>query len=197
MRLLPSSSIAAVVFLIGACSFINAPDDVRPQASGGSESSQGGSGATAGKGNNLGGDGQTMANAGSDQGGDGTVIGNGGDVGLGGEGPGVDPGPGVNPTTGILLLASQDDQKVRYVSVLNGRTGKEQHVPAEEERLFQVAGHAGRRQGWPFGAIGRRHELRRVSYAPPGRWSVRSSPQFGYCDPDASPRRGPPTFEAA
>lgn len=131
MRLLPSSIIASVFLLIGACSLINAPDDVVLHASGGS-STTGATTSSGGDEHPAGGDGQTMSNAGNSSGGDGSVIGNGGaftggggEVGTAGEAPVVDPGPGPKPTTGVLALASQDDKKARYVSVLNARTGKE------------------------------------------------------------------------
>jgi hypothetical protein len=119
------ASFGAVFALVGACSLINSPDDVKPQTTDtGGSSSTAGKAADGGKNSPVGGDGQTPPNAGEG----GTSSSNGGEIGVagaGGEATGEDPGPGLNPTTGILVLGSQDTKKTRHLSVLNGRTGKE------------------------------------------------------------------------
>lgn len=119
MRLLPFTALVLTIAAANACSLINAPDDVKPQGSAGS-SSTGGSNSEGGKGNTDAGGEAATANEG------GTEPGVGGDA-AGGE-PGVidqDPGPGPNPTTGMLVLGAKDDKNVRYLTVVNGRTGKE------------------------------------------------------------------------
>lgn len=122
MRLHPSASLVTLFTLVGACSLINAPDDVAPQGAGANAgtSSEGGKDSTGGTSNPDGGTGDVTP-----QGGDvGTGVG--GDVGAGGDPTvGVDPGPGPNPTTGMLVLATQGEKKVRHLSVVNARTGKE------------------------------------------------------------------------
>lgn len=122
MRLLPSASVATLFILVGACSLINAPDEVEPEgvgasatagttSEGGKESTTGGTGSDGGTGD--------MPAGGDMTGGGGEMTGAGGDTTTN-----VDPGPGVNPTTGMLVLATQDDKKARHLSVVNGRTGK-------------------------------------------------------------------------
>ena len=122
MRLHPSASLASLFILVGACSLINAPDDVVPEgagatasagtpAQGGTEATNGGTGADGGTGD--------MSSGGDMTGIGGDMTGAGGDTTTD-----VDPGPGVNPTTGMLVLATQDEKNGRHLSVLNGRTGK-------------------------------------------------------------------------
>jgi hypothetical protein len=120
MRLLPSASLVSLFILVGACSLINAPDEVVPH----------GAGASAGTSNPEGGKDSTTGGTSNPDGGTGDTTpaggagGAGGEVGGGGDAT-VDPGPGPNPTTGMLVLATQTDKKVRHLSVVNGRTGKE------------------------------------------------------------------------
>ena len=130
MRLLPSASLTTLFILVGACSLINAPEDVVPEGVGASP--------TAGTTTTDGGSDSTTGGTGSD-GGTGDMPSGGDMTGIGGDMPGVggdmtgaggdattdvDPGPGVNPTTGMLVLATQDNKKARHLSVVNGRTGK-------------------------------------------------------------------------
>jgi hypothetical protein len=119
---LTSSPLAAGLFLVGACSLINAPDDVKPElvaSAGSSQGANGGSGATGATGGTdaVAGDGSMPV--GGDRGAAGS------DMGSGGEDPGADPGPGPNPTSGMLVLATKDDKNARYLAVINSRTGKE------------------------------------------------------------------------
>jgi hypothetical protein len=123
MRLLSSSASLASLFIwVGACSLINAPDDVVPEGAGATASA--GTPAQGGTDTNTGGVGADGGTGDMPSGGD--MTGTGGDItGAGGDTTtDVDPGPGVNPTTGMLVLATQDDKKARHLSVINGRTGK-------------------------------------------------------------------------
>ena len=116
---LTSSPLAVGLFLVGACSIINAPGNVEPQADETAGSSQGAKGGTGASGGTDAVAGDANMPAGGDMGAAGS------DVGSGGDGPIVDPGPGPNPTTGMLVLATKDDKNARYLAVVNGRTGKE------------------------------------------------------------------------
>jgi hypothetical protein len=122
MRLHPSASLASLFILVGACSLINAPDDVVPEGAGATASAgtpaQGGTDTTNGGTGSDGGTGD-MPSGGDMTGIGGDMTGTGGDTTTD-----VDPGPGVNPTTGMLVLATQDDKNARHLSVINGRTGK-------------------------------------------------------------------------
>jgi hypothetical protein len=98
MRLHPSVSLASLFILVGACSLINAPDDVVPEGAGATASAgtpaQGGTDATNGGNGSEGGTGD-MSSGGDLTGIGGDITGAGGDTTTD-----VDPGPGVNPTTG-------------------------------------------------------------------------------------------------
>jgi hypothetical protein len=123
MRLLPSASVASLFILVGACSLINAPDEVVPEGAGASATA--GTTSEGGKDSTTGGTGSDGGTGDMPSGGD-MTGGVGGDMGgAGGDTTtDVDPGPGVNPTTGMLVLATQDEKKARHLSVVNGRTGK-------------------------------------------------------------------------
>jgi len=120
MRLLNSASLATFFILVGACSLINAPDDVVPEGAGAAAgtTAQGGTDSTTGGTSSDGGTGDLPSG--------GDMTGVGGDLtGAGGDTTtDVDPGPGANPTSGMLVLATQDDKKGRHLAVVNGRTGK-------------------------------------------------------------------------
>jgi hypothetical protein len=122
MRLLPSASLTTLFILVGACSLINAPEDVVSEGAGASTSagttSDGGKDSTTGGTTSDGGTGD-MPSGGDLTGGGGDMTGVGGDTMTD-----EDPGPGVNPTTGMLVLATQDAKKARHLVVINGRTGK-------------------------------------------------------------------------
>jgi hypothetical protein len=122
MRLHPSASLASLFILVGACSLINAPDDVVPRGAGASPSA--GTTSDGGKDSPAGGTSSDGGAGGTPSGGD--MTGTGGDMtGAGGDTTtDVDPGPGANPTTGMLVLATQDAKNARHLAVVNGRTGK-------------------------------------------------------------------------
>jgi len=125
MRLLPSASLVTLFIVVGACSLINAPDDVVPEGAGASANA--GTTSEGGKDSPTGGTGSDGGTGDMPSGGDMTGVGGaGGDMtGVGGDSTtDVDPGPGVNPTTGMLVLATQDGKNARHLSVVNGRTGK-------------------------------------------------------------------------
>lgn len=140
MRLHPSASLLALLTVVGACSIINAPDDVVTEAAAGS-SSNGGKDSTGGKDSAAG-----VGNVGAtSDGGDAPGIGGDGSGGAGGDGGlDVDPGPGANPTTGVVVLGTQDDKGARYLSALNPRTGKEiasEKLPVAAVAYDEAAGH--------------------------------------------------------
>lgn len=175
MRSYSSASVFALLTVVGACSIINAPDEVAPEGTGAV-------GATAGT-SAQGGKDSTDGGTVSTDGGTGDMMPVGGDPGVGGAGGDggidVDPGPGPNPTTGLLVLGTQDDKKVRYLSVFNGRTGKEiasEKLPVAAVAYDEAAGHrawfvftASAFPATPTGAADL--EVRRVNDAT-GKWFV-------------------------
>lgn len=132
-----SAALLSTFAWVGACSLINAPDDVVPRAAAGAAGKAGNSGSAGTTPVSNGGDGPTnpsgndagAGGAGSPDNGGSPAMGDAGATsdmgGAGGAAPEADPGPGPNPTTGMLVLGAQDAMNNRYLSVLNGRTGKE------------------------------------------------------------------------
>ncbi|HEX2875119.1 MAG TPA: hypothetical protein VHP33_27900 [Polyangiaceae bacterium] len=175
MRLHPSASLFALLTVVGACSIINAPDDVVTEATAGTSStggkdSNGGTDSNGGVGNEATGGEMPTPTAGA--GGDAT--------GTGGDGPiDVDPGVGPNPTTGLVVLGTEDDKGARYLTALNPRTGKEissEKLPVAAVAYDEAAGHhawfvftAGAFPASPTGAAD--FEVRRLNDAT-GKWFV-------------------------
>lgn len=176
MRLHPSASFFALLTVVGACSLINAPDDVVTEAAAGSSSSNGGKESTGGTDSNGGvgneSTGGEMPTNTAGAGGD--------DTGTGGDGPiDIDPGVGPNPTTGLVVLGTEDAKGVRYLSALNPRTGKEissEKLPVAAVAYDEAAGHhawfvftASAFPASPTGAADL--EVRRINDAT-GKWFV-------------------------
>jgi hypothetical protein len=137
MRSLDSSLFVAGLLLVGACSLVNQPDDVVPAVAGGAgDSTSGGAPPTGGTESTAGAPGDVNGGQG------GAPADPGAGAGAGGQ-PQDDPGPGPAPTTGMLVLGAQDAKKARYLSVVNGRTGKDllsEQLPVAGIAYDEVAG---------------------------------------------------------